>query len=226
MKNTIGKKFIALLTAVVFCATTFAVTGASVDKAYAESESIELPSTAYVVYFPKYPGNSYEWLAWEPDVIIDMDSLVYSNEGIVELVRYENPGDYNFYELRGHKVGSATLTFYAKAGEAGSWQMVTMNVKVVKYVRPVKTFKVGKKSYTGKFKYKDYYYSKKKVSGKLVVAPIKGWKITSIYKYTNKTDTFKKIKNKTKVTLKSGDAIEVSIKKKGTGRYEYLYLGR
>ncbi len=44
MKNKTNKKLLSLIIAVVFCATTFVVTGASVDKAYAEGNGFALPA--------------------------------------------------------------------------------------------------------------------------------------------------------------------------------------
>lgn len=230
MKEKFSKRILSLFIAVVFCLTTFAMTGFSVDKAYAEEYEYEFPDTTYVVLYPKDASRSKTWLPDDWWVDIDMETVTYSKEGIAELVKNayidEDDGTVEYYyHLQGLKVGTTVLTFQVRLGE-GPWEEKTMTVNVVKYVNPFKTLKVGKKSYVKKFNSKVEYKTSKKVSGKLVITPKTGWKINSIEKYIAKEYTYKTIKNKKKVTLAKGDELRVELKKKGTDIIVFLLLER
>ena len=133
--------------------------------------------------------------------------------------------DVYYYWIDTLKAGTTVLTFQAKIGE-GQWEEKTMTVKALKYVNPCKTFKVGKRSFVKKYNSKVDYKTSKKVSGKLVITPKTGWKITSIEKYIRKQSTYKTIKNKRKVTLAKGDEIRVEFMKKSTGAWEFITLER
>ena len=231
MKEKFSKRILSLFIAAVFCLTTFAVTGASVDKVYADDYEYELPSTIEKVYYPNNPEYNAEPLASEPLLYIDMESVTYSKEGVAQLVRreYGDPeegpiggGDYAVEIL---KAGTTVLTFQARINE-GQREEKTMTVKVLKYTNPCKTFKVGKRSYLKRYNSKIEYRASKKVSGKLVITPKTGWKIISIRKYIGKQSIYKTIKNNRKVTLAKGDLIDVRLQKKGTGMKVFLTLER
>lgn len=227
MKNKMSKKLLSLVIAVVFCATTFVMTGASVDKAYAENDGYTPPSQMYMTYYPKWKSGNTEWYVDDTDYTIEMDSVTSTNPDVARLV-YE-PGEEGYpgyYYLKTKKPGKATLTFYGALPGSGTSDQMTLKVTVYKWVKPCKTFKVGSKSYSKKFNNKNYYGASKKVSGKLVVKARKGWKITYIGKFIDKKNKMVRIKNKRKVTLKKYDEIYVEFKKKGTQRYEYVVLYR
>ncbi|MBQ8986550.1 MAG: hypothetical protein IJ100_04810, partial [Lachnospiraceae bacterium] len=138
----------------------------------------------------------------------------------------EDGTEYGYYLIKSKKPGSATLTFQAKNPDADSYVTKTVKVKVIKFVNPVKTFKIGKKSYAKKYSGKPYYNFKKKVSGKVKIKAKKGWKIIGIYFYDHSKNKNKKIKNGKKVTFSKYDGIQVCFKKKGKNIYEWIYLDR
>ena len=224
MEKTMGKKVLSLIIAAVFGLTTFAVTGASVDKVYADGVE-DLPETMSMTYYPKWKSGNSEWLADESYVKIKMDSVKSSNSSVAKLKHDTYDGN-GYYYIKTKKTGKATLTFKAKAPGEDKWTKATIKVKVYKWERPVKTFKIGSKSYKKKFNKKSVYGTSKKVSGKLVIKAKKGWKIDFMEKYDSENNKFVKIKNKQKVTLKKGDDIYVNFKKKGADRYEYIDLYR
>ena len=220
MKEKFSKRILSLFIAVVFCLTTFAMTGFSVDKAYAEEYEYEFPDTTYVVLYPKDASRSKTWLPDDWWVDIDMETVTYSKEGIAELVKNayidEDDGTVEYYyHLQGLKVGTTVLTFQVRLGE-GPWEEKIMTVNVVKYVNPFKTLKVGKKSYVKKFNSKVEYKTSKKVSGKLVITPKKGWQLIELRKYIHKKSQYINIKNKKKVKLAKKDDLQIRLWKKGT----------
>lgn len=227
MKNKMSKKLLSLVIAVVFCATTFVMTGASVDKVYAENDGYIPPSQMQMTYYPKWKSGNTEWYADDTDITIEMDSVTSTNPDVARLVYEPGEGGYSgYYYLKTKKPGKATLTFYGTLPGSGTSDQKTVKVTVYKWVKPCKTFKVGSKSYSKKFNKKSQYGTPKKISGKLVVKAKKGWKITYMSKYISKKDKVVNVKNKRKITLKKGDDLYVEFKKKGTQRYEYVLLYR
>ena len=221
MNNKKSKKILSLLIAAVFCVTTFAVSGVAVEKVYAEEENLDLPTSIDVLYYPKDKANCWEYLADSGLVEIDMESVQSTD---LEVAWMEYDSKYQEYDVWTSKPGTATLTFQAKAPESSVWVDATLIVNSNKYVRPCKTFKIGKKNYTKKFTNKAYFSSKKKVSGKLVIKPAKGWKIKEIQKVNFKTYKSKKVKNKSKITMKKNDYLFVSFKKNGVWEYLGFYI--
>lgn len=98
------------------------------------------------------------------------------------------------------KAGTATISF-----KIGS-QTLSTTITVKKYSNPVSTFKVGKKSFTSKFKSTtecNYFHTNKITNQTVTINAAKGWKISSIYikygsssyssGYYNKTSFSKKL---------------------------------
>ena len=180
----------SLIIAVVFCATTFVVTRASVDKAYAEGNGFALPADMNMIYYPKWESGNTEWIASAEDITIDMDNVVSSDPEVATLT-YEPPeslpGDPfpSGYYVKTTKPGKAKLEFWAAPPGAAIAGYMTVDVTVYKWLKHCTTFKVGSTSYVKKFNNKYYYGSSKKVSGKLYIKARSGWKITYIGKYIN-----------------------------------------
>ena len=218
------KKLLSLVIATVFCMTSFAVSGAAADKAYAEGIETYFPENISMIYYPKDKINNYYWLGEDTEVTIDMDSVQTTDTEVASVI-YDSGYDVNYYYyILTDKAGKATVSFKAKYTGSENWTDITLEVKSTKYVRPCKSIKVGKKNYTKKFNNSSLFYSKKKISGKVNVTPAKGWKITGIWYYKFKKDKEKRIKNKTKITLNNGDYLYVEFKKKGV--YEYVVIYR
>ena len=224
MKTSMSKKLLSLFIAVVFCATTFAISEASADKAYAEEGVSLVRDTVEMNYYPKWKVGNTEWLAEPPDVEIDLGSVQSTDPEVASVIFDEHMGDGGAYLIKTKKAGSATLTFNAAPYGTGDWVQTSVNVISRKWVRPCATFKIGSKYYTKKFTNKFYYSISKKVSGKLYVKARKGWKLINITKSSKKTYEQKDLKNRQKVTLTKRYCLIVSFKKKGTDIHRYVYL--
>ncbi|MBQ6496823.1 MAG: hypothetical protein IJI74_06620 [Firmicutes bacterium] len=225
MKNK-RKRIVSLLIAVVFCVTAFAVIGASADKTYAEDGDSLVRQTVEMFYYPKWKVGNTEWLADQPDVEINMDTVQSTNLDVAKVLFNPYTGEYGCYLVKTKKAGKATLTFDAKAQGTDTWVPTTVQVTVRKWVKPCATLKVGSKSYAKKFTNKRYFSTTKKVSGKVYVKARKGWEIDTIAKIVAKTYTQVTVKNKHKVTLAKRDSLMVTFKKKGTDIYETIDLNR
>ena len=222
-----GKKLLSLIIAVVFCTTTFAVTGVSADKAYAEGYENPIPTDFNMIYYPNWKYGNTKDIAADTDISIDMDSVESTDPEVASLVYEPGQGDYpGYYLVKANKPGTAKLSFFAAPPGAAVAGYMEVNVTVYKWLKPCTTFKVGSTSYVKKFNNKYYYGSSKKVSGKLYIKARSGWKITYIGKYINSKGKLVRIKNKSKVTLKKNDQIHVQFRKKGTDRYELVLLYR
>lgn len=211
----------------MFCATSLVFTGASIDKAYAD-DGLNIKDEITMTYYPKWKDGNSEELAPIHEVTIDIDSVKSTNSSIASIFvdDYDYNDGYGSYFVVTKKPGKATLTFDAKASDSDIWVSKTVKVTVNKWVKPCKTFKIGKKNYAKKFKKNNWGKVYKKASGKLVIKPKKGWKIVSIEKWIDKKQKTKKIKNKKKVKLALYDEIIVNFKKKGKDVYEYIVLTR
>ena len=208
-----SKRILSLVIAAVFAMTGFVAFGHSAEKAYAEEGVEPIDSSLYVLYYPK----DKEWNTWEVadsnNWTVDMTSAKSSNPKVAVL-KSENWDGAMHYYIYIKKKGKASITFKAKA--KGTEQFVSKKVYVnayAKYVCPVKTFKIGKKSYKSKFNKRDQYSTVKPVKGKLNIKAKKGWKIKSVKIYTSATDKSKKIKKTKNIKLKKGQALDVTFKK-------------
>ena len=211
MNNKKSKKFLSLLIAVVFCVTTFAVSGAAADKAFAEGGTIDFPTKLSMIYYPNDSAPNYVLLENDMKVTIDMDTVQSTDPEVATLKIKSEDGQYGIYTT---KAGKATVTFKAIAPGSATYVDWAIDVKVTKYANPCKSFKIGKKNYVKKFKKQYWFLAPKKISGKLVIKPAKGWKMTGIEKYTDKAGTWKKVKNKKKIKLVKNDSVLAHFKKK------------
>ena len=117
------------------------------------------------------------------------------------------------------KNGTAVVTYtmtYTNADGQKVVENVTETHKIVKYVRPIKTFKVGSKNYAAKFKSTPQVNAKSALSGKLTVKAASGWKVKKIRQVNSAITSGefvpqKKLKNGAKVNIKKSaqSAIEV-----------------
>lgn len=121
------------------------------------------------------------------------------------------------------KPGKAKIT-YNRGGKK------TINLVVVKYVNPVKSFTVGKTQLASRFDIKAMEEVGNgtrtasapvdKFTGKLKITPKAGWKVVSIYYYGSKGQ--KTIKNNTKVSNLTSIVFEMKNTK--TGMIEHLSI--
>lgn len=120
------------------------------------------------------------------------------------VVEAKASSDKKSISLFANKAGSAkvTVTVTKKNGKKSSYPI---NVTVYKYINPVKSFKIGSKSFSFKKKSQqewspEYGFYDEKMKAKISVTPKAGWKLKAIY-----TNNDKKVKNKSKVTIKGTD---------------------
>ena len=121
--------------------------------------------------------------------------------------------------------GKTTLT--TKVSYKGTTYTYTLKLTVKKWVNPIKTLKIGSKSFKAKYNKDERYFCGNK-SGKLKVALKSGWKLVSI-KYRKMSEksgmSEKRIKSGKKVKLTSvADSVTITCKNKKTGNKEVLVL--
>ena len=163
---------------------------------------------------------------------ISITNVTTSNKSII------NPkavAKYYYMKYTSKKFGTATVTYTMSytndAGEAVI-ENVTENHRVAKYVRPVKSFKIGSKNYAGKFKSTPQVNAKSALKGKISVKPAAGWTIKKIRKVNSKMTSGELIpqkklaNNKSKVNIgKSAEsAIEVICYNKAKKYYSSVIL--
>lgn len=131
--------------------------------------------------------------------------------------------------LDARKAGTSTVSFKATVnGKSRNYECV---VKVVKYQNPFKTFKVGSKNYTSKYKNSENEggtYTSKKVQGRLNIVPQKGWKISRISLVNMFTNKSKKIRKNSSINLdsKGFNRLWVTMKHSKTGVTRHFYITR
>lgn len=123
----------------------------------------------------------------------------------------------------GDKAGKTKVTCTVKGVKLST----TLTVK--KYTSPLKSFKVGNKDYTAKYKNSDKYYQTKDVKNQKVSIAVKsGWQITGLHIYDGKDTTYsypRSSRVSRKVTLKGSYAyVSATIKNQKTGVREYIYF--
>ena len=207
------RKLIALLTGLVMILTMML---AASSVAFADED---LPESITALYYPKQKSSleTSNWFPLTSDVSfdVDMDKSTIDNPS---MLAFKEEDGYLYVILK--KAGKTTIHLVATPVGSSEAKTYDINVKVEKYVNPLKTFKIGKKNYAKKFKKDDFWMvDKKKVSGKLKLKAAKGWKIVSIQKQIDSDlMTVTKIKNNKKVTLKRGQSIYVNCKNKKSGQ--------
>ena len=114
------------------------------------------------------------------------------------------------------KAGTTKLTFKCKGK--------SYNVKVVvaKYLKPVKSLKVGGTEYASSLQRRPLS-TVPLTSGKLSVQANSGWKFVSASYYSNTTETVKKVANGKRVP-KSADYLYVNMRHKKTGAIAILAM--
>lgn len=113
------------------------------------------------------------------------------------------------------KPGTAKLTMTYRLNN--KVKKMVINLKVIKYTNPLKTFAIDGKNYAKVFNKVTVYGPSYKIipkagdTYKFAVKPKKDWKVTSVKTYESK----KQLKNAKKITLpKDGTTIEVKVKYK------------
>ena len=127
---------------------------------------------------------------------------------------------YYYMKYTSKKYGTATVTYtmsYTNEDGDAVIENVTENHRVAKYVRPVKSFKIGSTNYAAKFKSTPHVNAKSALKGKVSVKPAAGWTIKKIRKVNSKITSGEFIpqkklsNNKSKVNIgkNAGSTIEV-----------------
>ena len=109
---------------------------------------------------------------------------------------------------------AGTIKFRFKYKEGKKTTSHTLSIKLVKYVCPVSKVTLGSKDLTSRLKSSFYCGIKgNKLSGKINVKAGKGWKLENIFLFDNHNPG-KQIKNGSKVTLKKGAFLNITLKDK------------
>lgn len=226
-----------LLIAMVTVAAFVALAVGSTTPAYALTE--QPWGTAHnkgkvTVYNTKYmkEGGHWENAFVDCNVNAKITRLTSSNTKVAKAVKYagkyDDPecgwGDSSEFLVRG--VGKTTIT--AVVSCEGKTYTQTLKLTVKKWVNPLKTLKIGSKSYKAKFEKTDVYYAKKNFSKKkLTVTPAKNWKVTKIRGFFTNSNTQKltKLKSGSKISFKQPPAyIKITCKNKKNGNVEVVRL--
>lgn len=117
------------------------------------------------------------------------------------------------------KVGTTKVLFDVIRGK--KTYKLSMKVKVVPYVCPMKSAKIGKTNVKKSITNSNAALLKKNCSGKLSIKMKKGWTITKMYQVVNGKSV--KLKNNKKVNTKKG-RIYITVKNKNANQIENLSL--
>ena len=131
-------------------------------------------------------------------------SITSSNSKVVEAREYDKYTKDRIW-FTAKKPGSATLT--VKAEKSSGTKTYKIKVKVIKYSNPFKSFKIGKKNITSKFKRTEAvnYRNKQTGSQRITVKMKPDWKIKRIEFYTNNEETDDAVAK----TIKSGKKVNL-----------------
>ena len=153
-------------------------------------------------------------------------SVKSSNKKVLTAARAKSGSDGTLAcKVKLKKTGKATVTLKLKHLSSGKTITYKKVYTVKKYANPIKTLKIGKKSLASKFKSATYYGQGKKLSGKLQIKTKNGWKVERI-DLLGKSQVLKNdLKSGTKITLKKGYTLEVTLTKKGWRQMNYsIYI--
>ena len=146
-----------------------------------------------------------------------LTSAKSSNKKVATIKAMKADGGYTYLLLTMKKAGTTKIT-YKLAGKKK-----TVTLKVVKWKKPVKSFKIGSTNYASKYKKSSFFQTKTDIGGQTVkVKAARGWKVKKISYYAG-GDSLKKIKNGKK--LPSGTTyVCVDLKNKKTNAVETVAL--
>ena len=149
-----------------------------------QAASSVLPKELKLVWIPGESSDTEVVNSWEfpENVSLKHAKCKTSNKKVATIERSPDYGgqvSVDYISIKGP--GKATLTAVAKKA-GGKYKTYKIKVTVEEYTNPLKTFKIGAKSYKKKFNDKISVgtMSKKTLSGKLNIKPAKGFKITKI----------------------------------------------
>ena len=203
------KRIISLLIALAVLAADLVAVG--IDTAVYADEANQIQTVLKMEYVPGNKTANETAIAYTGQWTISMKSVKSSKPGVAVLKK--NAG---CYLVVVKKAGKATISFKAKA--AGTSKYIDKKIKVtaVKYVCPVKKFRIGGKNLAWKFRKNPVVARNKAISGRLKVTAKKGWKIKEIV-YISRTGAkagkHLRIRNGKTVRLKKGDSLKVRLAK-------------
>ncbi len=183
-----------------------------------------LPIRAFADGKPYFPDthdlfsmyNSTWYSFGEEGDTIKFTNLKSSNRKVVT-VSTRKAGKQYFIIFNIKKVGKATVSFNAKCN--GHTYSYMTNVRVWKYKNPVKTLKIGKKSFASRFNnFPNYEYKGKKLSGKIKLTLNNGWKLVSVNIYSTTSSSSKKYSSlPSSVSIKKNQTLEICVKNMKNG---------
>lgn len=227
-----------LLIAMVTVAAFVALAVGSTTPAYALTEQpwgAAHNKGKVTVYNTKYMKEVGHWENAFVDCNVNakITSLTSSNTKVAKAVKYagkyDDPeygwGDSSEFLVKG--VGKTTIT--AVISCEGKTYTQTLKLTVKKWANPLKTLKIGSKSYKSKFAKNEKIFAKKNFNKKkLQVVAAKDWKIKSIRGYImsgNFTENGLKLKNGSKITFDSpASKIVITCKNKKNGNIEKVII--
>ena len=141
------------------------------------------------VYYPKDKNlNNYDISIDSSDEIENI-RIINNSDPSVAKIKIEKDYDVNL-NVKLLKPGNTIVTVeittneYSEEGFIECKEEKSFIINSVKYICPIKKFKIGKTEYTSKFKNSPLYKIKKSKAiknKKLIVKPAKDWKIKKIY---------------------------------------------
>lgn len=208
MKTKLGKNVISLLMAVVLCLSLVPAA-----KTQAAAPEFEKKVTLRV-----YKGEMADKCSRKlMDVRVPywntkIKRVRSSNKKIVTVESAADVYGVNEFYITPKKAGKTKVTFQYKK------KTYTISVQVKYWENPCKTFQIGKTNYSQYFNTSNQYslsQQNKKITGKINIVPKKGWKLESI------NVCGKKVKNKSKVTIRGGKRAPGMLSV--VARYSYAY---
>ena len=158
---------------------------------------------------------------FEPSDTMDGDKLSITNvtTSDASIINPKAVTKYFYMKYTSKKTGTATVTYtmgYTNDSGDAVVENVTETHKVVKYTRPIKSFKVGGKNYASKFKKTPQVNAKSSLSGKVAVKAASGWKVKKIRQVNSRFASGegipqKKLKNGGKVNIGKSDSSAIEV---------------
>ncbi len=155
----------------------------------------------------------------------DKVSVTSSNKAVIKVL---TAGKQKKVKVKMQKAGKAVLTYkFYKANQTKPTDIEKITVKVMKYVNPVSSFKVGGKDLTSKFKkprggiQEDFSHAHVSFgqTGRINMKLNKGWKMTGVTFVGDRFESWKPVNTVSKlnkVKLINGDFLYVHFQKGST----------
>lgn len=214
-KKLNGKKIISLLLALTLCFGTVMIPSQEVKAASPAFYATDVKVTLF-----KSSQTTYGYYVLNPTKKDKITNIKVKDKKILSASR---SSDTKYCLLIvPKKAGTTKITF--KYGK----KTFSMKVTVKNWSSPCKSFKLGNKDYSSKFKNHNYYFSNKPSKSKKVKISIKGnknWKVDYISYFNGKTS--KQIKNNSTIKItskKNYSYITVRFYNSKTMEYEYITL--